>query len=151
MHVYLPFAAAHARRCGFLTQLELCKGENVVSDYGPGHDAETWFKEAFTKGGGQVIEALRAPLASPDFAPFLQRARDAQPEAVYVFVPSGQAATLIKQFVERGIAQAGIKLIGPGDITDDDQLNGMGDQVKHRSFATRRSSPFVHAAASISC
>ncbi|MGZ9103133.1 MAG: ABC transporter substrate-binding protein [Rhodoplanes sp.] len=102
---------------------------SVVSDYGPGHDAETWFKEAFTKGGGQVIEALRAPLASPDFAPFLQRARDAQPEAVYVFVPSGQAATLIKQFVERGIAQAGIKLIGPGDITDDDQLNGMGDQV----------------------
>ncbi|MGZ9112933.1 MAG: ABC transporter substrate-binding protein, partial [Rhodoplanes sp.] len=102
---------------------------SVVSDYGPGHDAETWFKEAFTKGGGQVIEALRAPLASPDFAPFLQRARDAQPDAVYVFVPSGQAATLIKQFVERGIAQAGIKLIGPGDITDDDQLNGMGDQV----------------------
>ena len=107
MHVYLPFAAARARRCGFLTQLELCKGENVVSDYGPGHDAETWFKEAFTKGGGQVIEALRAPLASPDFAPFLQRARDTQPEAVYVFVPSGQAAILIKQFVERGICASG--------------------------------------------
>ena len=67
--------------------------------------------------------------ASPDFAPFLQRAADAKPDALFVFVPSGQGGTFIKQFVERGLDKAGIKLIGPGDVTDDDLLNGMGDAV----------------------
>ncbi len=102
---------------------------SIVSDYGPGIDAEKSFKGAFTKGGGEVMEELRAPLASPDFAPFLQRARDAKPDAIFVFVPSGQAGTFVKQYIERGIDQAGIELIGPGDVTDDDQLNSMGDQI----------------------
>jgi branched-chain amino acid transport system substrate-binding protein len=101
----------------------------MVSDYAPGVDAETSFKEQFTKGGGQVIEAIRFPLANPDFAPFLQRAADAKPDAIFVFVPSGQGATFIKQFVERGLDKTGIKIIGPGDVTDDDLVNGMGDQV----------------------
>jgi branched-chain amino acid transport system substrate-binding protein len=105
------------------------KAVSIVSDYGPGIDAETSFKETFTKGGGELLEAIRPPLASPDFAPFLQRARDAQPDAIFVFVPSGQAGTLVKQYTERGLAKAGVKLIGPGDITDDDPLNGMGDQI----------------------
>ena len=102
---------------------------SIVSDYAPGRDAEKYFVDTFKKGGGQVLETLRVPLASPDFAPFLQRARDADPDAVYIFVPSGQGATFVKQFLERGLDKAGIKLIGPGDVTDDDQLNGMGDQV----------------------
>ena len=102
---------------------------SIVSDYAPGHDAEKYFVGTFKKGGGDVVETLRVPLAAPDFAPFLQRARDANPEAVYVFVPSGQGAAFVKQFIERGLDKAGIKLIGPGDVTDDDQLNGMGDQV----------------------
>ena len=102
---------------------------SIVSDYAPGVDAEKYFNETFTKGGGQVLEALRVPLAAPDFAPFLQRARDANPDAVFIFVPSGQGATFVKQFIERGLDKAGIKLIGPGDVTDDDLLNGMGDQV----------------------
>jgi branched-chain amino acid transport system substrate-binding protein len=102
---------------------------SVVSDFAPGIDSEVSFKDTFTKGGGQVLEAIRVPLASPDFAPFLQRARDAKPDAVFVFVPSGQGSIFVKQFIERGLDKAGIKLIGPGDVTDDDQLNGMGDQV----------------------
>ncbi len=102
---------------------------SVVSDYAPGIDSETSFKTTFTAGGGEVLEAIRVPLASPDFAPFLQRARDAKPDAVFVFVPSGQGGTFVKQFIERGLDKAGIKLIGPGDVTDDDLLNGMGDQV----------------------
>ena len=102
---------------------------SVVSDYAPGVDAEKYFVDTFKKGGGEVIEALRVPLASPDFAPFLQRARDANPDAIYIFVPSGQGAAFVKQFIERGLDKAGIKLIGPGDVTDDDQLNRMGDQV----------------------
>jgi branched-chain amino acid transport system substrate-binding protein len=102
---------------------------SMVSDFAPGVDSETSFKDTFTKGGGQVLEAIRVPLASPDFAPFLQRARDAKPDAVFIFVPSGQGGIFVKQFVERGLDKAGIKLIGPGDVTDDDLLNGMGDQV----------------------
>jgi branched-chain amino acid transport system substrate-binding protein len=102
---------------------------SIVSDFAPGIDAEASVKDTFTKGGGQVLEAIRVPLASPDFAPFLQRARDAKPDAVFVFVPSGQGSIFVKQFIERGLDKAGIKLIGPGDVTDDDLLNGMGDQV----------------------
>jgi branched-chain amino acid transport system substrate-binding protein len=102
---------------------------SIVSDYAPGTDAEASFKSTFAKGGGQIAEAIRVPLANPDFAPFLQRARDAAPDGVFVFVPSGQGSIFVKQFIERGLDKAGIKLIGPGDVTDDDLLNSMGDQV----------------------
>ena len=101
----------------------------MVSDYAPGHDAETSFKEAFVKAGGQIVESIRFPLANPDFAPFLQRGGDAKPDAIFIFVPSGQGAQFVKQFVERGLDKAGVKIIGSGDVTDDDLLNGMGDQV----------------------
>lgn len=99
----------------------------LVTDYAPGHDAEKSFVERFEKAGGKVTEKLRVPLANPDFAPFLQRVRDAKPDALYVFTPSGVGAILMKQFVERGLDKSGIRLIGPGDITDDDVLNGFGD------------------------
>jgi branched-chain amino acid transport system substrate-binding protein len=101
----------------------------LTSDYAPGTDAQNAFKERFTKAGGEVVAELRVPLAAPDFAPVLQRARDASPDAIFVFVPSGQGGTFVKQFIERGLDKAGIKLIGPGDVTDDDLLNGMGDAV----------------------
>ena len=99
----------------------------LVSDYGPGIDAEKYFKERFVLNGGQVTEALRVPLRGPDFAPFLQKVRDLKPDALFVFVPSGAGAAVMKQFLERGMDKAGIRLIGTGDITDDDQLNDMGD------------------------
>lgn len=99
----------------------------LVSDYGPGHDAEKYFKDRYIFNGGTVIESLRVPMRNPDFAPFLQKVRDAKPDGLFVFVPSGAGAAVMKQFLERGMDKAGIKLIGPGDITDDDQLNDMGD------------------------
>jgi branched-chain amino acid transport system substrate-binding protein len=99
----------------------------LVSDYGPGIDAEKYFKDRLVFNGGQVIESLRVPLRGPDFAPFLQKVRDLKPDALFVFVPSGAGAAVMKQFLERGMDKAGIKLIGTGDITDDDQLNDMGD------------------------
>jgi len=99
----------------------------LVSDYGPGLDAEKFFVERLTFNGGQVIESLRVPMRNPDFAPFLQKVRDLKPDALFVFVPSGAGAAVMKQFLERGMDKAGIKLIGPGDVTDDDQLNDMGD------------------------
>ncbi|MDB5965716.1 MAG: transporter substrate-binding protein [Polaromonas sp.] len=99
----------------------------LVSDYGPGLDGEKYFKDRFLFNGGQVLESLRVPLRSPDFAPFLQKVRDLKPDAMFVFVPSGAGAAVMKQFLERGMDKAGIKLIGTGDLTDDDQLNDMGD------------------------
>jgi branched-chain amino acid transport system substrate-binding protein len=99
----------------------------LVSDYGPGLDAEKYFVERFLFNGGQVAESLRVPMRNPDFAPFLQKVRDLKPDALFVFVPSGAGAAVMKQFLERGMDKAGIKLIGTGDITDDDQLNDMGD------------------------
>jgi branched-chain amino acid transport system substrate-binding protein len=101
----------------------------LVSDYAPGADAQNSFKERFTAAGGQVIEELKIPLASPDFSPVLQRAVDAKPDALFVFVPAGQGGTFAKQYSERGLDKAGIKLIGPGDVTDDDLLNNMGDSM----------------------
>jgi branched-chain amino acid transport system substrate-binding protein len=99
----------------------------LVSDYAPGLDAEQAFVDEFKAGGGEIVQSLRVPLQSPDFAPFLQRARDAKPEAVFIWVPGSQAASLLRQFAERGMQNAGIRLIGPGDITDDNGLNAMGD------------------------
>ena len=101
----------------------------MVSDFGPGIDAEKSFSEKFKADGGTIVESLRTPLRSPDFAPVLQKAADAKPDALFVFLPSGQGAQFVKQFVERGLDKSGIKLIATGDVTDDDQLNGMGDVV----------------------
>jgi len=101
------------------------KVATLTSDYAPGNDALTFFKQNFTAGGGEIVEEVKVPLANPDFAPFLQRMKDAKPDAMFVFVPAGQGGNFMKQYAERGLA--GIKVIGPGDVMDDDVLNGMGD------------------------
>ena len=101
----------------------------LVSDYGPGLDAAAAFKKRLEANGGKVVEELKAPLADPDFAPFLQRAKDLKPDALFLFTPAPTAGALMKQVVDRGLPQSGIKILGTGDVTDDDQLNSMGDQV----------------------
>lgn len=100
---------------------------SLVTDYGPGVDSEKYFKETFVANGGTVIETLRVPLRNPDFAPFLQRVRDAKPDALFTFVPSGVGSALMKQFAERGLDKAGIRMIAEGSVTDDDILDSMGD------------------------
>jgi len=105
------------------------KAVAVLSDWAPGAEAGKVFESNFTKGGGQVLETLKVPLANPDFAPFLQRAADMHPDTLFVFVPAGQAGTFARQFAERGLDKSGIKLIGPGDITDDDDLPTTGDTL----------------------
>ncbi len=102
---------------------------SIVSDYAPGADAEKSFAERLKAAGGEIAESIKVPLANPDFAPFLQRAADAKPDAIFVFVPSGQGGAFMKQYAERGLDKAGIKIIGPGDVTDDDLLPAMGDAV----------------------
>jgi branched-chain amino acid transport system substrate-binding protein len=103
------------------------KAVTLVSNYGPGLDAEKAFTETITKGGGSILDNLKVPLANPDFSPFLQKVADLKPEALFVFVPSGSGALFMKQFLERGLDKSGVRLICTGDLTDDDQLNGMGD------------------------
>ncbi|MBR0959997.1 ABC transporter substrate-binding protein [Bradyrhizobium japonicum] len=105
------------------------KVATLTSDYAPGNDALNFFKQHFTAGGGEVVEEVKTPLQNPDFAPFLQRMKDAKPDAIFVFVPAGQGGNFVKQYAERGLDKAGIKVIGPGDVTDDDLLNNMGDAV----------------------
>lgn len=95
------------------------KVATLVADYGPGIDAEKFFKSQFQLNGGQIVTEIRSPLCNPDFAPFLQKVRDAAPDALFVFLPSGQGAAFMKQFSERGLDKSGIKLIATGDVTDD--------------------------------
>jgi len=99
---------------------------SMVTDFAPGLDAEKTFLTRFTAAGGTIVESVRTPLRNPDYAPFLQRAKDAKPDALFVFVPSGEGLAVMKQFDERGLRQAGIRMIGPGDVVDDDLLESMG-------------------------
>jgi len=101
----------------------------LVNDWATGIEAETAFKTRFLQVGGEIIESIRLPLANPDFAPFLQRIRDINPDTAYIYFPGTQASIFAKQFAERGLAKSGIKIIGPGDLTTDDSLNAMGDQM----------------------
>ncbi|MGZ5597732.1 MAG: ABC transporter substrate-binding protein [Usitatibacter sp.] len=97
-----------------------------VTDYAPGLECEKTFIRFFTEGGGTMLESMRTPLQNPDYGPFLQRAKDAKPDAMFIFVPSGQGAAIMKQFVDRGLKEAGIRLICTGDVLDDDLLEAIG-------------------------
>lgn len=102
----------------------------AISDYGPGKDAEAAFSKAFKAAGGEIVGNVRMPLKNPEFAPFIQRIKDAKPEAVFLFLPAGeQGIAFMKGFKERGLAEEGIKLIATGDITDDSVLEAMGDST----------------------
>ena len=107
----------------------LGKAVTLVTEFAPGLEAEETFTNNYKAAGGQVAEAIHVPLRSPDFAPFLQRVKEATPQALFVFIPSTQAAVFARQFVERGLDKAGIALIGPGDLTDDEALTNMGDAM----------------------
>ena len=103
---------------------------SLVADYGPGLDAEATFKKNFTGGGGTIVGEVRTPLKNPDFGPFIQRIKDAKPEAVFIFLPAGeQGISFMKGYRERGLAEAGIRLIAPGDVIEDDILEAMGDSA----------------------
>ena len=100
----------------------------LVSDFGPGIDAETTFVKAFKAAGGEIVDSVRSPLSNNDFAPFLQRIKDSRPEAIFVFLPPGsQTIGFIKGYEERGLKQAGIRIVATGDLTDDGVLQAMGE------------------------
>lgn len=100
----------------------------AVSDYTPGTDSEEAFESGFTEGGGEIVGKVRMSLANPDFIPFMQRAKDTKPDVVFVFVPGGkQAAQVMKAYGDLGMDKAGIKFVGTGDLTTDEELPNMGE------------------------
>jgi branched-chain amino acid transport system substrate-binding protein len=104
------------------------KAYTMVSDFAPGKDAEASFHEAFKAAGGEIVGSVRMPVANPDFSAFVQRAKDLNPESIFIFVPAGaQPAALGKAFAERGVDAGKIKIIGTGEVTDESSLKNMGD------------------------
>ena len=106
----------------------LRKMYTMVSDYGPGHDAEAGFQRAFKEAGGEIVGSVRFPVASPDFSAFVQRAKDLNPQAIYVWVPGGvQPAAVGKALAERGIDPKKTKILGQGELTEEEARKSMGD------------------------
>jgi branched-chain amino acid transport system substrate-binding protein len=100
----------------------------MVTDYGPGHDSENAFQSAFKAAGGNVVGAVRFPVANPDFSAFVQRAKDIGPEAIFIFIPGGaQPAALGKAMAERGIDKKKTRVLGSGETTAEAALKSMGD------------------------
>jgi branched-chain amino acid transport system substrate-binding protein len=102
----------------------------IVTDFGPGIDAEKQFIATFKAAGGEIVDSVRTPLRNPEFGPYIQRIKDAKPEAIFVFVPAGeQSVAFMKAFEERGLKEAGIKIVATGDLTDDDVLQAIGEPL----------------------
>ena len=102
----------------------------LVADFGPGHDAESQFKKTFTAAGGRIVGEVRVPVSNPDYGPFLQKIKDVKPDAVFLFLPPGAGTiAFMKGFSERGLAQAGIKLIATGDLSDEEIIDAIGDSA----------------------
>jgi branched-chain amino acid transport system substrate-binding protein len=106
----------------------LRKVYTLVSDFGPGHDGEAAFQKGFKDAGGEIIGSARYPTANLDFTAFIQRAKDANPDGIYIWVPGGpQPAAIGKAIAERGIDKNKIKIMGQGELTQEDALKSMGD------------------------
>jgi branched-chain amino acid transport system substrate-binding protein len=104
------------------------KAYTMVSDYGPGIDAETGFQKSFKAAGGEIVGSVRMPVANPDFSAFVQRAKDLNPESIFTFIPGGaQPAAIAKAMGERGVSPKTMKIYGTGELTDDSALRNMGD------------------------
>jgi len=100
----------------------------MVSDYGPGIDAETWFQTGFKDAGGEIIGSVRFPVANPDFSAFVQRAKDSNPDAIYIWVPGGtQPAAIGKALAERGIDPSKTRILGQDALADESALKSMGN------------------------
>ncbi|WP_281971200.1 MULTISPECIES: ABC transporter substrate-binding protein [unclassified Polynucleobacter] len=130
------------------------KAYTAVSDFAPGHEAEEGFIKGFKEGGGEILGSVRIPVANPDFTPFIQKIKDVKPDVIFGFNPAGKAATgMMKAYSDLGLAKAGIKFIGTGDIVTDEELQGMGDvalgvtTVHHYSANSNRASNRAFVAA----
>jgi branched-chain amino acid transport system substrate-binding protein len=104
------------------------KAYTMVSDFGPGLDAEKWFQSAFKEAGGEIVGSVRMPIANPDFSAFIQKAKDLNPESIFIFVPGGsQPAAIGKAFAERQIDPKKVKIMSTGEAVDEQAVKAMGD------------------------
>ena len=104
------------------------KAYTMVTDFGPGIDAEGAFTRAFKAAGGEIVGSVRMPIANPDFSAFVQRAKDLNPESIFVFVPGGaQPGAIGKAFAERGIDPTKIKILSTGEPVDENAIKALGD------------------------
>ena len=118
------------------TKGKIKKAYTMVTDFGPGIDAETAFQKAFKAGGGEIVGSVRMPIANPDFSAFVQRAKDLNPESIFVFVPGGaQPAALGKAFAERGMDPNKIKIMSTGEAVDETAVKSLGDLALGRISA----------------
>ena len=101
---------------------------SMVSDYGPGIDAETWFQTGFKEGGGEIVGSVRFPVANPDFSAFIQAAKDKSPDGIYIWIPGGaQPLAVGKALAERGIDPKKTMILGQDALGFESALQGMGD------------------------
>jgi branched-chain amino acid transport system substrate-binding protein len=122
----LPSVAATAGTWAYKSGIR--KVYTMVSDFAPGKDAEGAFQAAFKAAGGEIVGSVRMPMANPDFSAFVQRAKDVNPESIFIFIPAGsQPAALGKAFAERGIDPNKVKIIGTGEVGDETSLKNMGN------------------------
>jgi branched-chain amino acid transport system substrate-binding protein len=101
----------------------------IVADYAPGHDAEAAFLAAYKKAGGEIIGTVRTPVMTLDFSPYMQRVKDAKPDLLFVFVNGGDVApAFIREYREKGLDKAGIRLVGTGDVVEESIIETIGDR-----------------------
>ena len=106
------------------------KAYTMVTDYGPGIDAEGAFDQGFKSAGGDVLGGVRMAVANPDFTAYVQRAKDLDPQGIYVMIPGGaQPGAFGKALAERGIDPKKTKVMGQMEIADEHALASMGDQA----------------------
>ena len=112
------------------------KAYTMVSDFGPGIDSETWFQNGFKQAGGEIVGSVRMPVANPDFSAFVQRAKDLNPESIWLFVPGGaQPAAIGKAFAERQVDPKKVKIMSTGEPVDEKAIQAMGDVALDRLSA----------------
>jgi len=115
---YARWAVAHGFKRMFL----------IYTDYGPGIEAGAAFKKSFTEAGGTVVGEVKPPLRSPDYSAYVQRAKDSNPQAIFIFAPAGEhPQAFLKAYSDSGLKEAGVKILATGDLTDENQFDALGD------------------------
>jgi branched-chain amino acid transport system substrate-binding protein len=100
----------------------------IYHDNQSGVDANVGFTRAFEGAGGKIVGVSPVPLTAGDFSAYVERAKDAKPDALFVFLlAGGVSAQFLKQLDAAGVQKAGIKIISTGDLVSENNLPQMGD------------------------
>jgi branched-chain amino acid transport system substrate-binding protein len=122
----------------------------IYTDYGPGLEAGRVFKRTFTAAGGEIVGEVKPPMATPDYSPFVQRAKDAHPQAIFIFAPAaGHPVAFLKAYKDSGLTEDTVQVLATGDLTDENQFAQLGDaalgMITVFDYAESHNSPFNRA------